>query len=69
MAADLPPPNVKATHPPVIDGEPPYVDVVIDRDGKARSYRGTGSTETERTAHVVTEILRDHRNAEFIPRG
>jgi hypothetical protein len=63
--ADLPRPDVTVTTGP--DEVNHHVDVVISRDNKARSYRGQGATEPERTKSVIDKILGDHHSAEFIP--
>lgn len=70
-AVDLPQPQVDVTvaDAPAIEGQTvsgKQVDVVLSRDGKARSYTIVGATEAERTKDVVEKILDDHRNAEFV---
>lgn len=42
------------------------VDVVIDRGGKCKSFRGEGSTTTEIVKDVVEKILKEPYTGEFI---
>lgn len=43
------------------------VDVVISRDGKARSYKGEGPTREAVVKDVVKKILDDGHTAEWLP--
>jgi len=63
--ADLPRPDVGVITPQT---EPLYTDVVISRDGKAKSYRGEGTNEVERTKSIVRQILDNPRTAEWLPK-
>ena len=69
MATDLPRPDITVTTGQDEGAYSPHTDVVISRDGKARSVRGEGTSEVERTKSIIEKVLGDHRNAEFIPRG
>ena len=72
-AVDLPQPNVDVT---IADATSPdgqtsgkQVDVVLSRDGKARSYSSGGSGAAEAVKGVVEKILGDHHTAEYVKRG
>lgn len=69
MAADLPRPTVDVTSRETDVGH--EVDVVIHREGKARSFKGGGQGISRDGAvkDVIDRILGDHNSAEWIPRG
>lgn len=62
-----PRPDVKTSTASQDEGATIYTDVVISRDGKAKSYRGEGSTEAARTGDVVRKIIGDAHTAEWLP--
>lgn len=73
-AVDLPQPNVDVTIADTLspDGQTvsgKQVDVVLSRDGKARSYSSVGSGAAEAVKGVVEKILDDHHTAEYVKRG
>lgn len=43
------------------------VDVVISRDGKAKSYKGDGATREAIVKDVVEKILGDRHTGEWLP--
>jgi len=67
----LPRPDVSVTEgvEQTVSGGPDYraVDVVISRDGKAKSYRGIGVTGSDATKEVIRKILDDPKTAEYLP--
>ena len=66
--ADLPEPDVQATPEMGTDENGRrYIDVTISREGKGKSYRGTGHTQGEVTIDVVKQIIRDPYSAEWQP--
>jgi hypothetical protein len=65
--ADLPRPDVGVVRPSE-EYSGSHTDVVISRDGKAKSYRGEGSNEVERTKSIVRQIVDDPRTAEWLPK-
>jgi hypothetical protein len=65
MSTTLPRPNVSAETK--TEDYKTHVDVVISRDGKAKSYKGEGSTEAARTKHVVDQVINDGHTAEWLP--
>lgn len=68
---DLPRPDVTVTHATERDPNAPpgSVDVVISRDGKAKSYRATGDSGPTIVADAVKQIISDPRTAEWLPRS
>ncbi len=59
---DLPRPDVTVTSAP--EG---HTDVIISRDGKARSYRAEGVGVNEKIADAVRKVIADPHTAEFLP--
>jgi hypothetical protein len=43
------------------------VDVVISRDGKAKSYKGDGATREAIIKDVVEKIIGDRHTGEWLP--
>ena len=64
---ELPQPDVEVSSSITETGT--KVDVVLSRDGKARSYTSEKLTADGAVADVVGQILSDHRNAEFVRRA
>lgn len=60
----LPRPDVSTA--PAADGSG-GIDVVISRDGKAKSYKGEGATREAVVKDVVKKILDDGHTAEWLP--
>ncbi len=63
---DLPRPDVTVTEHHT--GDSYSLDVVISRDGKPRSYTGTGSSSHGATKDAVEKLLGDPYTAEWLPR-
>lgn len=65
----LPRPTVNVTPTVERDSTAPAgsVDVVISRDGKAKSYQADGSSVTEVVKDAVEKILNDPHTAEWLP--
>lgn len=66
MPADLPRPDVSVTSSET-DGAH-KVDLVVSRDGKAKSYAGAGPGRDAATRDVVEKLLADPHTAEWLPR-
>lgn len=43
------------------------VDIVVSRDGKAKSYHGSGGHNGEAVKEAVRKILDDPQTAEWLP--
>lgn len=65
----LPAPTVDVTPAQNRDSAAPAgsVDVVISRDGKARSYRAQGAGTTEIVKDAVEKVIADAHTAEWLP--
>ncbi len=65
----LPRPDVSVTHATERDPSAPpgSMDVVVSREGKARSYRVTGDTGPAIVKDAIEKVLADPYNAEFLP--
>lgn len=70
MAVDLPRPKIDVTQSTTNNSEPTvnstHVNVVISRDGKGKSYHGTGTNTVEVVKDVVEQILNDPYTGEWI---
>lgn len=63
---DMPRPTVTTTPEFKNDGKQ-HINIVVARDNKAKSYAGSGSTQTEAISDAVGKILDDGATAEWLP--
>jgi hypothetical protein len=63
---DLPKPTVSADVAPSPDGSSTGATVSVSRDGKSRSWVGSGKTTNEAVRDVVEKMLGDRRTGEFM---
>lgn len=65
----LPRPDVNVTHATERDPNAPpgSMDVVISRDGKAKSYRVVGDTGPAIVKDAVEKVLGDPHSGEWLP--
>lgn len=61
----LPRPDVTVNQSQNGDGH--GVEVIISRDGKAKSYSGENYTSSGATAEVIKKIIADPYTAEWLP--
>lgn len=67
---DLPRPKVEVTRAQERDSsaEAGSMDVVISRDGKAKSYRSVGGDVKDVVRDVVEKVIGDAKTGEWLPR-